>query len=375
MEQLLSFFSAPYVLGITGILIAFFLSLRMYPAIIALMRCKNIMDEPSSRSSHMSVVPTLGGVGIFIAFSLTLMIVAGLSDLLVLKSDNLLILLAAITILFFLGVKDDLVDLSPMKKILGQVIAVSLVVLISDVRIHSLYGLFGIEELAYSVSVFLSVITFIFLINAFNLVDGIDGLAGTITIIVSAFLGGFFLLDQNYMMLLISLTLIGATVGFLCFNLSEKNKLFMGDSGSLFIGFLLAYQAISFLGSQHLGTSQLEIANAPILAIAILAYPILDTFRVFIIRILNNRSPFGADTNHIHHRLLGLGFSHRQATLMVATCNLLIIGEAFLISSFDINVQLLILAGTAQLIGFFPFFIFREKGKIKLKLPYLHLAH
>lgn len=168
--------------------------------------------------------------------------------------------------------------------------------------------------------------------------------------------------------------MIGATVGFLRFNLSVENKLFMGDSGSLFIGFLLAYQAICFLNFQQAGTLNFEVTNAPILIIAVLAFPVLDTLRVFIIRIVNKRSPFSADTNHIHHRLLGLGLTHKQATFTLAIANVLIISTAFLIVDFNIHLQMLIIVATAQLVCFSPFFIIRKKGKIKLNLPYLHLV-
>lgn len=375
MERLFGFFSDPFILGVSGILVGFLLAIRMFPIIINLLRALNIMEQPVARSSHSQTVPSLGGVGIFFAFSLTMMIVGRLSNLLEFRFEEMLILLAAITILFFVGVKDDLIGVSPLKKIIGQALAVLLVVIISDVRIHSFYGLFGIGELTYSFSVAFTVMAFIFFINAFNFVDGIDGLAGTVAIMSSLFMGGFFLWQQDYFMLLISLTLIGANLGFLRFNLSKKNRLFMGDSGSLFIGFLLAYQAITFLTSQNTIVDPLEVSNAPILVIAILAYPIIDTLRVFIIRILNNRNPFLADTNHIHHRLLGLGFSHRSATIMIATFNLIIVGVAFLISNFGINTQLAILAGSAQLIGFFPFFIIKEQGQIKLKLPFWRIVH
>lgn len=374
MEYFINLFSQPYILGFFAVVAALYLSVIMYPAIIILVISKNIMDEPGARSSHIKKIPTLGGVGIFIAFSISIMTLGSLSELIKPEFGNLLVLLAAITILFFLGVKDDLIGLSPKKKFIGQIIATVLVVLISDIRIHSFGGLFGIGELPYIISILLSVLVFIFIVNAFNLIDGIDGLAGSIAIIASASFSVFFFMNEQYLLLLISLILIGAVLGFLRFNLSKKHKLFMGDSGSLFIGFLLAYQAIGFLEIQGTGVSHFEVTNAPILALAILFFPILDALRVFIIRILQNRSPFSADKNHIHHRLLELGFSHKRATLLVAIGNMLIIILALSISSLDINFQFLILVLAAQLIGFFPFFMTLKKGKIRFNIPYLNLA-
>ncbi len=374
MHYIINLFSHPYILGFFAVATAFWLSFMMYPAIIHLVRSKNIMDEPGSRSSHVKKIPTLGGVGLFIAFSISIMIIGSISNLVKPHFANLLILLAAITILFFLGVKDDLIGLSPKKKIVGQVIAATLVVLLSDIRIHSFGGLFGIEELPYIVSILLSTLVFIFIVNAFNLIDGIDGLAGSIAIIASATFSVFFFMNEQYFLLLISLILIGSTIGFLWFNLSKVNKLFMGDSGSLFMGFLLAYQAMGFLTHQQTEVANTEIANAPILALAILFFPILDTLRVFTIRVLQKRNPFSADKNHIHHRLLELGFSHKRATLMIVIGNVVIITLAFLINSLDINIQFFILVLAVQLIGLFPYFMTLKKGKIEFNIPDVRLA-
>ncbi|MGO3182078.1 MAG: MraY family glycosyltransferase [Aequorivita sp.] len=369
MEYFINLFSHSYFLGAFALAAAFCLSIMIYPAIIALVLSKNIMDVPGGRSSHVKEIPTLGGIGIFIAFTVSIMILASLSGLAEPGLEQLLVLLAAISILFFLGVKDDLIGLSPKKKFIGQTFAAVLVVIISDIRIHSFEGLFGVGELPYIISVFLTILVFIFIVNAFNLIDGIDGLAGAIAVISSATFSVFFFLNEQFLSLLISLILIGAIIGFLRFNLSEKHKLFMGDSGSLFIGFLLAYQAISFIVNQQAGLSNFEVSNAPILALAILSFPILDTLRVFIIRISQKRSPFRGDRNHIHHRLLGLGFSHKQAALLVAIGNVLIIGLVFLISDLNINTQFGIVVIATLLVAFFPFAVTLRKGKIKLNLP------
>ena len=172
-------------------------------------------------------------------------------------------------------------------------------------------------------------------------------------------------------MTFVSFLIIGALIGFLRYNLSGSDKLFMGDSGSMFVGFLLAYQAISFLGLNDLPESSLEIPNAPILAIAALSYPILDTLRVFIIRIRLKRSPFYGDRNHIHHRLLYLGFKHKQATILIAITNLFIIGISILMSNLYVHVQLFIMIVFIPVLFLSPFLMVREKGKLKLVIPRL----
>ncbi|MCM4174106.1 undecaprenyl/decaprenyl-phosphate alpha-N-acetylglucosaminyl 1-phosphate transferase [Arenibacter sp. TNZ] len=363
MAYLYNLFTNPYVLVFVALLIPILLSLRMYPVIIYLVKSKNLMDEPIDRSMHTAKTPTLGGVGMFITFSLTL-ITAGM--LLGLSQEDLLkllSLLAATITLMFLGIKDDPLGLAPKKKFIIQALAATLVIVLTDVRIASCYGLLGMEELPYLASVVFSIFVFLAVINAFNLIDGIDGLAGTIAIIVSASFGVFYFLNGRYLMVAVSFALIGALIGFLRYNLSEKRKIFMGDCGSMFVGFLLAYQAISFLEFNAKEVTPYTIQVAPIMAMAILSFPILDTVRVFIIRIAQKRSPFSADSNHIHHRMLDMGLSHKRATVILAIINILVIALAVLIKDLYINLQLYILVLAVPLLYFSPWLLLKPNSK------------
>ena len=363
MAYLYELFTNTYLLVCVAILAPVLLSLRMYPVIIYLVKSKNLMDEPIDRSMHTAKTPTLGGVGMFITFSLTLIglgMVMGLSQTELIK---LLSIIAASITLMFLGIKDDLVGLAPKKKFMIQILAALMVIVVTDVRIASCYGLLGLEELPYIVSVAFSVFVFLAVINAFNLIDGIDGLAGTIGVIVTATFGGFYILNERYLMVIISFALIGALIGFLRFNLSGRRKIFMGDSGSMFIGFILAYQAISFLEFNATTVTPYTVHVAPIMAMAILSYPILDTLRVFTIRIAQKRSPFSADRNHIHHRLLALGLTHKKATLTLGIINILVIALAFIIKDLYINLQLYLLVLAVPLLYFSPWLIFRRGSK------------
>jgi len=374
MDYLSYLFSDIYVLGVFALTISFILAMKMFPAIICLANEKNLMAVPDTRSMHSKKTPNLGGVGIFIAFSLSIMILGGLKSFEHFQIGELLLLLAAVTIMFFLGVKDDLIGISPRKKFIGQAIAAALVILVTDVRINNLDGLFGIWELPLIISILISLLVFVFIINAFNLIDGIDGLAGTIGILASTVFGFFFMFQGNLLLMLVSFILVGALLAFLRFNFSEENKLFMGDSGSLFIGFLLTYQSISFLGMNSVESLWFTIPNKPVLILAILSFPILDTLRVFIIRIRQKRNPFSADRNHIHHRLMGLGISHKQGTLILGLANVLVITVAFLIKDFNINIQFLIIAIVISTLGLVPCLLEREQGRIKLHVPKLSRA-
>ena len=340
MTYFYDFMLNPYILALLGGFLAFFLANKIIPVIIYTVRAKNLMDEPGDRSAHSSKTPTFGGVGMFAAFLVSLIlfgIVFGLDrpDLV-----KLLSLVLATMILMFLGIKDDLIALAARKKFLGQLISTSIVIFLTDVRITSFEGLLGVGELPYLASVLFTVFVFILVINAFNLIDGIDGLAGAIGIIASFSFGLFFLLNKDTLMLLVSFSLIGAISAFLRYNLSGTRKLFMGDSGSMVIGYLLAYQGIRFLELNLSGASAFTINNGPVLLLAVLSFPLLDTLRVFIIRAKESRSPFDADQNHIHHRLLTLDFSHKQATIMLSIVSVLAIELAYLLKDLEINLQL-----------------------------------
>ena len=242
MSYFLDLFSSLYFLAGLSVLLAFFSSIRMFPVIIHTVRTKNIMDEPGGRKIHATNVPTLGGVGLFASFALSL-IIFGISINLT-RPDliSLLSLIGATLILLFLGMQDDLIAIPPKKKLVAQSIASAIVIFVTDVRIVSFDGLLGLGELPYTISVVFTFFVFILVINAFNLIDGIDGLAGSIALIGSCTLGLFFLQNEQSLLALICFILIGSTLGFLTFNLSNNpiRKLFMGDSGSMFIGFLLA---------------------------------------------------------------------------------------------------------------------------------------
>lgn len=340
---------------------AFFLSTSfyLYPIIINVSRAKGLMDAPGERKMHSAQTPTLGGLGVFIAFSLSIIVFGLITDLIAADLTKLLALLGSAIILVFLGIKDDLVSMSPKKKFMGQLLAVGNVVLLTDVRIIGFEGLLGVGELPYVASVLFTVFVFVLVINALNLIDGIDGLAGTISVVASLAFGVLFLLNGDYLMTLVSSILVGSVIGFLRYNLSNDKKIFMGDCGSLLTGFLLAYQGVCFLNINADVASYNTVLAAPIILLAILSYPLFDLLRVFAIRIKQGRSPFSADSNHIHHRLLRLGLPHKKATLFLGVANTLVILVAFLLSGLEIHIHLVLtvlFGGLLYMLPFFPFF-------------------
>ena len=347
IKDLLAQFGIPqfYVKLGLGMLCSFLLTFYTIPTVVKISRRKNLMDEPGSRSSHLRKIPNLGGISMFYSLAVCASIFAfELFDL-------YKFLFASLVILLYIGVMDDIVVMRAYKKLFAQIIVTSLMVIGSDVRIRSFFGLFGVYELNYFFSVAISIFTFIVLINAFNLIDGIDGLAGGYSILCSAMFGiSYYRLGEyNYPLVVLSGVIIGCVIGFLYFNLSNyrNNKIFMGDTGSMILGFLLAFTAICFIDifidKELPEVPRYYLQSAPAIAMAILILPIIDTLNVFIIRICNGKSPFVADKNHIHHSLLKLGLTHRRSTVYILMYYLFIVSVAYFFRHINVNVLLLII--------------------------------
>ncbi len=305
---------------------AFGISFLFIPAIVRISNVKHLFDEPDERKVHKDSIPTLGGVAIF----------AGLIFSLTFWSDQKLIqelqyILAAIMILFFMGIKDDLLTIRASKKLLVQVLAAFLIIHWTDIRLTTFYGLFGIWDISTTFSYILSIFTIVSITNAFNLIDGIDGLAATIGIITSAVFGTWFALMGSYQYAILAFALMGSLLGFIIYNWSPA-KIFMGDTGSLIVGFVVALLAVKFIEMNRLmdRDAHYKVLSVPVVTIGILIIPLFDTIRVFAIRLINKKSPFCPDRNHIHHILVDLGFSHAQTTMFLGAFNILMIAMVYL---------------------------------------------
>lgn len=327
------------------------------------------MDEPGSRSMHIKKTPTLGGVGIFISFIITLILFGVYIELPQNDMAKLLSLIVGTMVLLFLGIKDDLLVLSPGKKFGGQFFSAGLVVMLTDIRIDDFGQFLGIGEIPVLLSIICTILTFVFIINAFNLTDGIDGLSASIAIVSSFVFGFYFVVNKNYLLALTSFTLIGSLLSFLYFNFSKEKKIFMGDSGSMFVGFLLAFQGIALLGMKGIASTDLAFNNPIVIVLSVLVFPILDTIRVMSIRIKQKRSPFSADRNHIHHKMIDLGLNHKTATLIICTINVMIITINLFVDLLDVNIhiQLLVLLISAPTLYMIPFVIQEERGTAKIR--------
>ena len=297
--------------------LSFLLTFISIPVVIKVAELLGLVDYPDERKSHIKITPSFGGIGIFIGFLLVIMLVSPMEHL-----DQFRYILASLLVVFIVGAKDDMDPISPLKKLGGQVLAISLLIFLADIRISSLYGVLGVEELPYALSVVITMVFFVFLINSFNLIDGINGLASSITILASAVLGSWFFLVGQEAYCIFAFAVTGSTLAFLYFNITPA-RIFMGDTGSLILGTACSIMAIHFLESNALmsgGAYYLEAA--PALALSIFILPAFDTIRVFVLRLSKGKSPFLPDKNHIHHLLLDFGLTHMQATATLLVSNL-----------------------------------------------------
>ena len=306
-------------------LTSFLIAFASIPSIIRIANRLSLFDEPNERKIHNNRIPLLGGIAIFAAslFSFTIWAAPYF------ESQHLFII-ASLIIIFFFGLRDDIAPLAPLKKLSGQVIASLIVVLYCNIRLSGLHGLFGIHSLSWISSVLWTVFAMLFIINAFNLIDGIDGLSSGLGIISSFVFGILFFVYGDFLMSVLAFSLCGALFGFIPFNF-YKARIFMGDTGTMTTGFILALLSVHFmeLSREVTVTSWFSYYSAPILVLSALIIPVIDMIRVFIIRIIRLRSPFSADRNHIHHRLMMLGLNPAQACIILYMINILFVIAAW----------------------------------------------
>lgn len=321
------------------------------------------MDEPGIRSSHLRKIPNLGGIAIFYSIGICASIFAfELFDL-------YKFLFASLVILLYVGVMDDIVVMRAYKKLIVQIVVASFIVIGSDVRVRNFFGVMGIYEVNYYISVIFSIALFIVLINAFNLIDGIDGLAGSYSLLCSAFFGvSYFRLGAyNYPLVVLSGIIIGSVLAFLYYNLSNyrTKKVFMGDTGSMLLGFLLAFTSICFIDifiDKHLpGVPIYYLQSAPAVAVAILILPVVDTLNVFLIRVLSGKSPFEADKNHIHHQLLKLDLTHRRSTFYILCYYILVVAFAYYFRHINVNLLLVLILALGFIGAYIPILFLKIK--------------
>jgi UDP-N-acetylmuramyl pentapeptide phosphotransferase/UDP-N-acetylglucosamine-1-phosphate transferase len=327
-----------------GTSLAFFITFAAIPVIIQVADAKKLFDVPDARKIHLNPIPSLGGLGIFAG-----MILAFLISFPIQLAPEFQYFLAAALIIFFLGLKDDIMVISPIKKLIGQFLAAFLIIYKGGIQIKSMHGFLGVYELPQVTSLALTYLTVIVIINSFNLIDGVDGLAGSLGLMTALVFGSYFHYVGQTPYAMLAFILAGSLLGFLIFNHSPA-RIFMGDTGSLLLGLINAILVIRFIAIADAPASAYPLQASPAIGFAILMVPLFDTIRVFSLRILNRRSPFSPDRNHIHHLLLDKGLTHSAVTYVCVGTNLLFIAFAFYARHWGPTMVLSIMVTVASLI-------------------------
>ena len=295
------------------------------PRIVMISRRKGLYDFVNERKVHTTQVPRLGGVSFLPALLFSVSFVMGIRYLIGLEvpdsiSNSVLIetlfLLCGMVVLFFIGLADDLISVSFRYKLLSQIM-VALLMILSGVYVNDMHGFLGIHAIPSWAGYLLTIILVCFVINAINLIDGIDGLASGLSSIALASLGFWFLGQGLFVYSMLALAMLGVIIPFFIYNVfGRKYKIFMGDTGSLLIGYLIAFLSAK-LCMVSVSGPVFDFKGAPIFIFAILFIPLFDAARVFIERMRAGKSPFYPDKTHIHHKFLALGFSHRQTMVAI----------------------------------------------------------
>ena len=332
--------------------LSFIITFLVIPRIILFAKRFRLADKAGVRASHEGSVPIFGGVAIFIGIIISLS--------LFLDFYNMLFLIISLLIIFFVGVIDDLLGLSPYKKLIGQIIATLIIIYFGEIQINNMHGVLLVHEIPLVISVLFTLFVVIVITNGFNLIDGVDGLASGVGVISSFFFGVIALIMNQINMVIIAFSLMGSLMAFLRYNFHPA-KIFMGDTGSLVVGMILSVLAINLIQYGFIYEEISFLNKGPLIAIAFLALPLFDSLRVFIVRASKGIGPLSAGRDHIHHALLDLGLGHRKTaiTLYLTSCLLIIVAYLFL--DLNINMGIFILSCVSYIILIIPFYLLRKR--------------
>lgn len=323
---------------------------------------KDFVDKPNQRSSHKGSIPNIGGIVVFLAFLCSFLLFAHFPE----KEEFQYVLLGAILI-FLIGIYDDLLEISPRKKVKGEMLGVLVLLVGGGFYLTNMHGLFGIYEVSPWIGLPLTFIGLVGLINAINLIDGIDGLCSGVALMDCLFFGIWFYFCGHVEYALLCGVLSAAIIPFFFINVfGKRSKMFMGDSGALMVGFLLGVMAIKFCEVDVDMQNACSISAAPAVVFSVLAIPVLDTLRLFVSRWMRGKSPFSPDKRHFHHKLLVIYSGvHKKATFTLLFLNLVFITLAIIGRNWPNEILILVDIILFSLLFYFIDYIAKRKIKTK----------
>ena len=318
------------------ILVAFITSLIaviwIHPIIVKIALDKNIVDNPNKRKLQSHPIPVLGGVAVFFGIIIGLAFTSKQSE-----SLSLMPIIAAMLIMLYTGVIDDIINLSARKRLLMEIGVIALLIFTNDLTIDNFHGLWGLHEIPRGVAIPLTIFAAVGIINSINLIDGVDGLCSCYGMFASMLFGIIFMRMGDVSYAVLAFTIFGALRPFMLHNVfGKKYKMFMGDGGSLVLGFVLALFVTRVIQSGADVVSGSTIS----FTLAILAIPVFDTLRVMTSRMLQGRSPFSPDKTHLHHMFIELGFSHVITAFNVILLNGLVVAIWYMCSLLEFSAEM-----------------------------------
>ena len=346
---------------IIGCVLSFLVCFYAIPVIITVANKKKLYDMPDERKLHTNPISSLGGLGIFIGFMMGLLLATNSIK----ETLGFQYYIAAFMVIFFFGIKDDILVLSPIKKLIGQFIVAFILIGKAGLLITNMHGFLYIGTINVTMSYCLTLFTILVVMNAYNLIDGVDGLAGTIGIITSSIFGFFFFQNGDIFFSLMGFSFAASLLAFLIYNYSPA-KIFMGDTGAMLSGAVNAMLVIRFIETAE-GSNILPVLSSPAMGFGILLMPLLDTLRVFAIRMIHGRSPFSPDRNHLHHLLLDRGLCHMKVTLTIACSAIFFIGLTYLCLGFG-TTKLILLQIVLFFSGIYILYLTKPRKRIDMKV-------
>lgn len=339
---------------VAGFLLAALMGQSIIPRILLISLRKRLFDIPDERKVHTYPIPRLGGVTFFPTILFVLCITLAYrvifkqipNGIFTLEmASEFLALIAGLTLLYIIGIGDDLIGVRYKKKFIIQIASASLFPMVG-LYINNLFGLLGIYSIPAFIGMPLTVLLVVFITNAINLIDGIDGLASSICIVALGLLGLIFAFDELWIYALLPFTCVGVLIPFFIYNVfgnpERGKKIFMGDTGSLTLGYILSFLVIKYC--MYTGINEIPAYSGRIvIAFSILLVPALDVIRVVMGRIRRHKSPFLPDRTHIHHKFMNMGFSPRRSLVYIQFISLSIIAiAAIMVYIFRVNTNIIL---------------------------------
>lgn len=326
----------------------------IFPNVLNVAFTKNIVDNPDARKLQRRPVPVLGGACVYFGTVMALCIANLFFD-----CSDLFPIMCAMTIMLCVGIVDDIIDLSPSLRFFIEILVVGVALCPNDYMIDSLHGLWGINEISVYLAVPLAIVAGVGIINAINLVDGVDGLSTGYCMMASTLFGIMAALVKDWPMLIMAVIAVGALIPFFLHNVFGKyTKMFIGDGGTLFMGVMISVFVMNMLNSEPIYVEYVARGMGLIpFTVAVLAVPVFDTLRVMSMRMLRGNSPFKPDKTHLHHIFIEMGFSHVGTTVSILSLNTLVVGLWFLTyqlgGSIDLQLYVVLAASLAITFGFY----------------------